>query len=890
MLNFLYAAFLTVKRGKVSVYYSIAALLCHIAFLYVYLFYIDELVPFTIPRWMTSGDIHMYAGTFLMPTLAYALSVLIVRFTPEAGQHKAWVNFLLAIGVPVMGYVFVQLILPLWRRSDSLFLTHVLLVLLITATLLFLFFLVRAVYILASKRTIAWQQHQLFWKLPIALLLPLTGLGVNNGNILRAFYFNESGIFGDFNHPWFYVLAVLNGTLICLPNRQHPVYRFFLFIARSITFTYTTYFFLVFLPFLPLSIVAILVLGLGFLLLVPLLLFIIHVKELLNDFSYLLAFFPKKLLTGLLITGLLVIPVCITVSYLRDKNTLDETLDYLYRPDYSKSYHIDTASLHQTLRVIRRHKDRSNDAVFGNRIPYLSSYFNWLVLDNLTLSDAKIYSIEKIFYGTTSFQIWPDRSTTDSDVHLSHLSANSIYDKTQNAWKSWIDLEATNNSTSTSEYLTTIDLPEGCWISDFYLYIGKRKEKGILAEKKSAMWVFSNIRNERKDPGILYYLTGNKVALRIFPFAQGEVRKTGIELLHKEPVKITIGDQAVELGNGSGTKQEKTETKNLAYVSAQQKQTLQRVRRAPYFHFLVDVSKNKQGSAADFINRIKKINAQNKLLASNAKISFVNSYVNTLSFNKNWEQQYQSQHFEGGFYLQRAIETTLFNAYKSTERPVIVVVTDSIQNAVVNKDFADFGFTFPESPLFFDLSKTGNLQPHSLVNDPLKKLPDTTIIAFDQPVLEYKLSEKERVYLPDNKAPSIVLKKDILTIDEAAIKAKHWPSALAMQGQWMSQVLHPETATDKDWERLVRNSFRSQVMNPATSYLVVENEAQKAILKKKQEQVLSGNKLLDLDNETQRMSEPALWLPALLCGIFLWTRKRKRQQILKTSAPSGPGL
>jgi hypothetical protein len=67
-------------------------------------------------------------------------------------------------------------------------------------------------------------------------------------------------------------------------------------------------------------------------------------------------------------------------------------------------------------------------------------------------------------------------------------------------------------------------------------------------------------------------------------------------------------------------------------------------------------------------------------------------------------------------------------------------------------------------------------------------------------------------------------------------------------------------------------------MTPVTSYLVVENEAQKAILKKKQEQVLSSNKSLDLGEDTQRMSEPSFILLILLLGLVLWYRQKRQRK------------
>jgi hypothetical protein len=66
-------------------------------------------------------------------------------------------------------------------------------------------------------------------------------------------------------------------------------------------------------------------------------------------------------------------------------------------------------------------------------------------------------------------------------------------------------------------------------------------------------------------------------------------------------------------------------------------------------------------------------------------------------------------------------------------------------------------------------------------------------------------------------------------------------------------------------------------MTPVTSYLVVENEAQKAMLKKKQEQALSGNKSFDLGEDTQRMSEPGLMLLAILFGLLIWYREKRKR-------------
>ena len=883
LLNFAYAIYLTLKKQNVSVFYGAVALLCYIPFIYIYAWHSGKIIPFSVPQWMISGNMFLYVGTFLMPTLAYSLFILTAHFTPETKTHKGWVNFLIAIAIPVAGYLFSQITLPLWRVVDNDFWIHVLLILIIAANLGFLFFLLRGVFILATGKTAVLGKYQLVWKIPIAIALPLLGLLINNGALFSPFDLKmEAAIFGDFSNSMFYILAVFNGILICLPNLDNKLYRLFLFAGRSITFAYTFYFFLVFLPFLPLSVTTIIAVGTGFLMLTPLLLFVIHINEISKDFKYLQAWFSKRLIAGMTALGFLVIPVFITATYLKDKSILNETLGYLYSPDYSKKYDIDRSSLLKTLNVVRQHKDRNRDFIFSNQTPYLSAYFNWLVFNNLTLSNAKINYIEKIFFGHASLKS-ESENIQNRNVNITNISTNSVYDKSQNAWKSWVDLEITNRSENVqfAEYAATFNLPEGCWISDYYLYVEDKKEPGILSEKKAAMWVFSSIRNENQDPGILYYLTGNKVAFRVFPFSKNEVRKTGIEFLHKEPVRLTIDNNIIRLGGTEETEKKNIETEkknieteNAIYVSTRQKQSLRAVQRKPYFHFLIDASLGKEKLSADFVRRIETVLASNPSLSENAQISFVNSYVNSFSLDsdKNWVEHYQSQTFEGGFYLDRAIKTALFNAYKNKSYPIIVVVTDNIQNAVLDKDFSDFKFTFPESNLFFNLDSNGILLAHSLIDAPARQLPDSIAYSFNKSVLEYKLSDNSTAYLPNNNEPGIIFKKDNFKVADTEIEEKNWQSALTMQAKWMSQTLYPKTS-DKEWLKMVKHSFVSKVMTPVTSYLVVENEAQQAMLKKKQAQVLSGSKSLDLDEDTQRMSEPSLWILTILLGlVFLYRR------------------
>ena len=876
-LNLVYTVFCSIRKKELSVYYGFINLVVFITFIYQYNIYARFIIPFNIPRWMLSSDLLVYVGTFLMPTLIHSLFIIVIKLTSVKKVHKAWHNFLIAIGIPLICYIFFQVILPFWKLFDSGFNEHVFIVLMIIVVLLFLFFLIRGIYILSTKKGKVWKKYQLAWKIPIAIVFPILGLFVNSGFLFDGITNEGHGIFGDFNSYWFYVIAVINGILICLPNTQNKTYRLGLYVGRTITLTFTLYFFIVFLPFLPLSVIAVIAFGVGFLMLTPLVLFVIHSQELVSDYAFLKQHFSKPLLITVTLVGILVIPIGLTLSYQHDKMVLHETLDYIYSPNYSKNYNIDKTSLEKTLAVVNGNKDRRNEFIFGNQTPYLSPFFKWIVLDNLTLSNSKINTIERIFFNAESFGIRSE-NLRNQDVNITNISSTSTYNKAENNWTSWIDLEITNANTNnfTSEYATTINLPNGCWINDYYLYVGDKKEMGILAEKKSAMWVFTQIRGVNRDPGLLHYLTGNKVSFRVFPFLKDEVRKTGIQFIHKEPITLNIDNNEVVLGN---TLEEPTrsslENEHIAYISSLEKQNLTAIKRTPYYHFIVDVSAEKENLKATYKKTIEQF-LEKQPLNSKHKISFANTYSNSVNLNDNWYKILNYQNFEGGFYLERAIKKIQFKAFKnlSNTYPIIITVTDDMLSAIIEKDFKDFEFTFPESDNFYHLNTLGHLASHSLTQNPKRFIKDDASIDFNHSVLAWPKPKKPLAYLANTNAPDIVLKSSLFNINEAQIKSKDWETGLLLQGKWLSHILHPELS-ETEWNDQVKYSFMSKIMTPLTSYIVVENEAQKAILKKKQEEVLAGKKSLDLDEDTQRMSEPELLIILILFGLFLLFKTKR---------------
>jgi len=871
LLSLTYALVSFYRNRSVSLAYALSSLLAYIGFCYLYYYSIDYLEGWNIPRWMVDDFSPVYVGSFIMPSLVYALIVIVLRLSPEDKKISPALNFGFAILIPIIAYAFVEIILPLWKPTNHYFGEHTMVVLVIIATLLFFFFLFRSLFVILRSKG-HWNKYRLIWEIPIALLLPLLGLAVNTGFIIDEWRLSDQHILGNYSSLWYPGLVVLNAILIFLPNFSNPHLRLLRFIGSSAIMAFTSYFFIVFIPFLPFAVVATVAFGIGFLLLSPIFLFTIQGLKLSQDFRFLKNHFSKTKLRLMAAAAFLIIPLGLSYNYYQERITLHQALDYLYSPSYTEEEAIETDHLRATLDELARQKNnRSISGLFGSQTPYLSSYYNWLVLDNLTISDSKMNAIARVFLNE-GYSLQENPQNGNTEVLLSDLKVESTYHEDGEYWISWLNLEITNTSDRPNrEFATAFNLPHGCYISDYYLYVGDRKEMGILAEKKSALWIYSQIRDYRRDPGLLYYLNAHQIGFRVYPFAAHELRRTGIQFTHKEALEINFEGRDLKLGNDSAATGKSFENEHLAYVSVSDKSQLAKIKRKPYFHFIADYS---SGPNPKYKSAISKLQKAQPNLMEGAKISLVNSQLKTYDIKDAWTKALNSQ---GGFFLDRAIRESLVKHYMQAEEryPIFVVLSDSLEKAVLFNDFRDLEFCFPEGPRFYHYTDDSNLVPHSLISNPLQALEDSIGFRAFKSVLKFQDDAGKPYFLSSNSAPSLVMKKQGLNNLKLKGSPNKWLAALMMEAEYRYHLLNPQYG-DEHWLPLLKESFKNQIMNPYSSFLVVENEAQKEMLKKKQAEVMSGAKNLDAGEESLPMSEPEWYILALLMGLFIWWRSRRK--------------
>ncbi len=879
-----------IKRNQpVAAWMGLFLLITYIPYLYFFGWCADDIVPRSVPRWMMfSGDLVLYVFTFLVPALGYGVLLIVLGITPEKKANRPWTDFLMAVTVPAIWYFIFNVFQFLGRnRPSSQIFEHFLAVMLISGTVVFFIFLIRGVYIVFLKNTIVNPYIRLSIKVLIAIVFPLMGLMLNNGVLMNDGFIQY--IFGDFSHPLFYILAVVNGILLCIPKPQNLRNQLLLFTARSITFSYIIYFFLVFLPYLPLSIPAIIVFGAGFLMLAPLLVFIVQAQTLSDDLQFLQNYVNNNWLWMLFAVSILSLPVLVIASYHDDRQELHKALDYVYAPDFEENVDIDPTAISQMIRHIRENK--ANNRFWGStHQPYLSNFYQWYVLDNQTLSERKLNLLEGIFTGdenaiASSFNDYT-LEKRDENVAIDSLYTTSTYHEEEDYWTSWVHFDITNYNDWQNEFRTSFELPIGAWISDYYLVVEDEKKYGILAEKKAAMWVYQQIVNTRRDPGILYYLKGNEVAFRVFPLGGCETRNTGVELIHKEPIVLNMDGKSLSLGYSEmqDTLKSKVELfdNQVVYLSAAAKTDLPKLTRRPMYYFILDCSEGKAENVDMYSSTVHQFLNDNKIAFSDVRLLPTNYRTQVLDYEPNWEQKLQKIDFEGGFFAERAMQSVLWKHYQNPNDfyPVFVLVSTSMNQTIFNGKLADFEFMLPEMPYYVHLQPNNigdsyEANIHNLWGNPHHQMTGFRVADIGEvTMLAYPDAENPVAYVADNQKASIVVRKEAAnTLKSKKWERKNWNNALALHALQRDYILDTDNQ-DAKWLSLIQRSFQTHIMSPFTSFIVVENEAQEAALREKQRQVLNSKASLDtVEEDMKRMSEPALWLLLLLMGLVVGIRR-----------------
>lgn len=707
----------------------------------------------------------------------------------------------------------------------------------------------------------------------VGLILPLAGLLLN-----QFAFFNGMG---DYSSIYFYIVAVLTGVLLILPEFKDIKAKLAVFFLKSVCFSYTIYFFITFMPFIPLALVLTIALGLGFLLVAPTLLFIVHTKSLVEDFRAIKAYTDNKKIVYatvlIFLVGILVIPTSMTQAFLTDKYTINKSLEYVFEAGYEQGNQvkISQSSLRRIMKNIACNSEEEHWLEVYPNTPYISSFYNKVVLDNATISTNKMNLLRKVFLdGEQDTKITTDTTFVGSSkVVIKDYQVETVYDDEHGHYKSWLHLEIENTGNGGAQYSTNFNLPTGCYISDYYLYVGSEKKIGLITDKRAANWIYNQIVRVRRDPGILTYLKDNLINFRVFPFASGEVRKTGIEFVHVESIKLMIDDNSIQLGGKKTANEIISIGDSIVYIPVSAKNELPRVKRTPQYNFIIDCSKSSEGKTNEYLEAVDSFVKQHSINEKDVTYYMTNYNVQKKCQNDNCLEGVE---YEGGFFTDRAIKTIFYDNYINKENtyPVIIMVTDNSESAVLLDNYDDVEFMFPDSEHVYFMNTESALNSYSLLTGQTSKVYYENISDNQNDVHAYTNEESIKDYLSTDSKSSLVLLGLIDEKLQGELYDSKWQSGVVLDAMNMDLNLRTSDRNKKSLD-IIRGSINSRVMTPLSSFIVLETQEQEKALFEKQKRLLASDKQYLSDAQLTEMSEPSFLILVVILIVFIAHRYKK---------------
>ncbi|TEB04399.1 hypothetical protein Psch_04126 [Pelotomaculum schinkii] len=688
----------------------------------------------------------------------------------------------------------------------------------------------------------------------VSLLLPLGGLAINQGKAGLWSSADSVGMFGDFSSPAFYIIAALNGFLMLLPAVKDQKLRLLVFYLKAVCYTYILYFFIVFLPILPMGAVGLVFYGLGIFILAPAFAAIWQGWHIIKEWAGLPKAWGTPRIIAVFCAGIITLPVCMISTFWSDKDNFEAAVQYLDHNSVEVAKTIDLARLHRTLKNVKGSYDltRGITGYAPGNTPIISAFYTNFVLDGKVISQHNILALENLFFDSGHSLIDAGLSNSDmvnNRVRLAAVKSKTEFSEETGVYRSWVDLTLENpTGEGNGEYVTTFKLPEGAYISDYYLdVLGERKE-GILADRRAAMFIYRKIVNTRRDPGLLYYTGRNTLELSVFPFNEHEVRQTGFEILHNHPLNINLDNNIISLGGDVAQKE--TAVEGAVLLSPLQKAGLKRVERTPEYHFVIDCSKN--SDIAWHIEQIEEYAKANKI--TRAEVIFASHRVESHSLADMKKAKFKT---ECGFNFYRAVRMIL-SKESSKSFPVIIAVSDNMPGAVFPENIYPLSDRFPESPFYYALNHDLTLTPYSYEDNKAGSRLKNPIV---EPVLDFN-----GIYVSDNDACELVLGD--MESDSITLTGNRYKDAILLDAAQQRYLLNGKPNPLE----LIRAGFRARILTPQTAFIVVETPEQEQELLDLQERILNNNEQIP----TVTLDEPPLLICAILVLlVILFMKKRK---------------
>ncbi|MBF0388134.1 MAG: MSEP-CTERM sorting domain-containing protein [Candidatus Omnitrophica bacterium] len=880
-----------------------------IGFLWFFVTGLGQMIPGNVDRWIVDeGMLLFYAFSLMMPGIFYTGMQLACFELPISRSQNFWGSILALTLAPAIFYVIFLPLRMIGHESQFvyMFLWPLFFVGLTVITFVGMLRLAVLGYNWISERG---ELGQMLFAILIGIVGPIGGLALNRGVPFPA----------DFQSLPVYLVAIINGVVVLLPRIKR--FENGLLFLRSTTYPFSLYFFLVFLPFLPLALPAMFALGFGFLFLVPVLLFILHTKKIADDFKESAARSGIQAALLLIVLGVSILPGYLVWQAYSDKSAVKEALRYVYSPDYEadQSFKGNLKATQQVLLNLKRFKE-------GNQLPYISDFYNRVVFEGMVLPDQKIADMYRIFTGEDIAQagigagwqmrnglgfLGSERSRGMAVGRARPVDHNVVLESSRvqvvaegDYLRARLNLVMHNTgSSSEAEYLANINVPPGVIITDFQLRVAKDMVAGQIFEKRTAQWVYHMIRDfVQRDPGLLSYKTPEQVELRVYPFTQGEKREA--EIAFEFPANfmpvVQIGDRTISLiENETEVVKEilraaDPQGNTFLFVPGEQARLLPKLKRQPYLHFILDRSQKGLENLSGYLQQIETVAAQYpqvqfcRLTAANFSLEDVSGMVELKQKDAiRTALRRIVLKRQGGLDLERVIKSELCRYARQLGAsalatdwqmyPVFVVLTPNKMDMAEIKDVDPYRNIIPEGGDYLVASKVSGVEKRALwAQSGSVEEAGVTVVKHGAQVSFLTANGGQVARFP---AAAGAGSSEFLAFDpdQGQFISVGAVQDLSDQGmfinklslQWADrQALLNPAIREASLSGLVKESRRLGVLIPSTSFIVVERSVQWKALQINEKKRLKTASAFEFEEEFKTPA-PSFWLLAVLFAVFL---------------------